>query len=316
MKKSLILIIAVLSLFAFCFAGCGGSSLPMATGGTTGTYYSYGAAAAQVISDNSDIKFDVQSTGASKANIRLIESGENDIAIVQNDVMNYAYKGIEIFEGEVVTSFSTMATLYNETIQIVVRADSGINSVADLKGKKVCVGDAGSGTEANTRQILAAYGLSFDDIQVQNMSFGDASTALQDNSIDASFVTAGAPTTAVMQLAATTKIKILSLSDEVIDSLMKDYPFYVKEVIPANTYTGFAEDATTVAVKATFIVSNDLSEETVYNMTKALIENRAALASAHVKGEFLTIESAVQGNADVPFHPGAIKYYKEIGAMK
>lgn len=316
MKKSTILIIAILSIFALCMAGCGGSSLPMATGGTTGTYYSYGAAAAQVISDNSDVKFDVQSTGASKANIRLIDAGENEIAIVQNDVMNYAYKGIEIFEGEVITSFSTMATLYNETIQIVVRADSGINSVADLKGKKVCVGDAGSGTEANTRQILAAYGLSFDDIQVQNMSFGDASTALQDNSIDASFVTAGAPTTAVMQLAATTKIKILSLSDEVIDSLMKDYPFYVKEVIKGGTYTGFDEDATTVAVKATFIVSNDLSEETVYNMTKALIENRAALASAHVKGEFLTIESAVQGNADVPFHPGAIKYYKEIGAIK
>lgn len=312
MKKKALIILVVMSVLALALTGCGDKSLAMATGGTTGTYYAFGSAVSQVLTDGSGIKFDVQSTGASKANIRLINDGSVDVAIVQNDVMDYAYNGIELFAGEQITNFSTMATVYNETIQVVVRADSGINTIADLKGKKVCVGDAGSGTEANTRQILEAYGLSFDDIKVENMSFGDASTALKDNSIDASFVTAGAPTTAIMELAATNDIKVISLSDEAIKFLMDKYPFYTKQVIPANTYSKVGE-ATTVAVKATFIVANSLDDDTVYALTKALIEGKDKIA--HAKNAEMSAEGAVAG-VTVPFHPGAAKYFKEIGVLK
>mgnify|MGYP000916182975 CR=1 FL=1 len=312
-KKTSIIFLAMMFAVIVVFSGCGGKvSLKMATGGTTGTYYAFSGAVSQVLSSKIDnLSFDVQSTGASKANIFLVADKEADIAIVQNDVMYYASKGIDLFAEEgAVEGFSAMAGCYAEVCQIVSK--SSITSIEDLRGKRVSVGDIGSGCEFNARQILDVYGMSFDDIQVNNLSFGDSATALKDDKIDAFFCVAGAPTTAVVELATSNAINVLEIDDEHAEKLIADYPFYTKFNVPGGAYKGVDSDVQTVAVVATYIVSNDLDEKIVYEMTKALFENADEIAAAHPKGAELNPEYSVSG-ISIPMHPGALKYYKEIG---
>ncbi len=287
--------------------------LVVGTGGTTGTYYAVGGVMATVLNDKLTLSnLTVTSTGASKANILGIDDGEAQLGTVQNDVMYYAYTGTDLFEdmGKIDT-FSTIAGLYDETVQIVT-CDPSIKSVADLKGKTVSVGDAGSGVEFNAKQVLEAYDLSFSDIKVVNAGFGDSADSLKDGKIDAAFVVAGAPTTAVVDLATSKPVSLVQLDAEHIAKLQSKYNFYTETVIPAGTYTGLDEDATTVSVRATLIVSNDVPEDTVYELTKALFENQPELAAGHAKFELLNLEDAVKGMS-VPFHSGAAKYYAEQG---
>lgn len=313
-KKKISLALILVLTIILIFAGCGSkTTLKMATGGTTGTYYAYSGAVTQILSSKiENLSFDVQSTGASKANIYLVSDKEADIAIVQNDVMYYANQGTDLFDGEKIEGFSAMAGLYAEVCQIV--SNSNINSIEDLRGKRVSVGDIGSGCEFNARQILEAYGISFDDIVVNNLSFGDSATALKDDKIDAFFCVAGAPTTAIVELATTNNINILEVDDEHADKLMENYPFYTKYNVPGGTYKGVDSDVQTVAVVATYIVSNDLDENLVYQMTKALFENSEEIAKAHPKGAELDPAYSVSG-ISIPLHPGAEKYYKEIGTL-
>ncbi|NLX63533.1 MAG: TAXI family TRAP transporter solute-binding subunit [Clostridiaceae bacterium] len=314
MKKKTSIFLAMMLILVMVFSGCGGGkvTLKMATGGTTGTYYAYSGAVSQVLSSKiPNLSFDVQSTGASKANIFLVADKEADIAIVQNDVMYYAYKGIDLFANEgAVEGFSAMAGCYAEVCQIVSK--SNITSIEELRGKRVSVGDIGSGCEFNARQILEAYGMTFDDIQVHNLSFADSSDALKDDKIDAFFCVAGAPTTAIVELATSNPINILEVDDAHAAKLIADYPFYTKYNVPGGSYKGVDRDVQTVAVVATYIVSNDLDEKLVYEMTKALFENKDEIAKAHPKGAELDPEYAVSG-ISIPIHPGALKYYQEIG---
>jgi len=317
MKKRMVKLMGLILSSTLILAACGdkGSTVKLATGGNTGTYYSFGTAIGQIIGEKADISFNIQSTGASKANIQLIDAGEVDMAIVQNDVMDYAYNGTDLFLSDgAVTSFSAMAAVYAEVVQIVANPSSGITSIADLKGKNVSVGDAGSGVEFNAKQILEAYGITFDDINKQNLSFSASADAYKDSKIDAFFATAGAPTTAIMDLVTSQDILILGIEDDKAEELMSSYPFYTVYDIPGGTYTGVDEDIKTLAVKATFIVSNDLDEDTVYNMTKALFDNKDAIESAHAKGKELDLAYAVEG-ISIPFHSGAEKYFREVGAI-
>ncbi|MCL1929322.1 MAG: TAXI family TRAP transporter solute-binding subunit, partial [Treponema sp.] len=175
-------------------------------------------------------------------------------------------------------------------------------------------GDAGSGAEFNARQILEAYGISFDDIGKQNLGFGASADALRDNKIDAFFCVAGAPTPAIIDLATGKDIIILEVDDTHAAQLIRNYPFYTQFPIPAGSYRGQTEATKTVAVKATFIVSTTLPEDAVYKLTKALFENKTEIEAAHVKGKEISTSYAVEG-ISVPFHPGAVKYFKEIGVM-
>ena len=328
MKNRLIILVAVMMAFALALAGCGAPSadeggnggdgvteVRMATGGTSGTYYAYGGIISQVLNDKLDnVNVTIHSSGASKTNIYEIVDGEAEMALVQNDVIHYAYNGTDLFAADgAETDFSAMAAMYAEVCQIVASPD--ITSIDQLKGKRVSVGDAGSGVEFNTRQILEAYGISFDDIEVQNLSFENSAEALKDGKIDAFFCTAGAPTTAITQLATSNSINVLSVDDEHAAILMESYPFYAQYAIPAGTYNGVDEDVMTVAVKATFIVANDLPEDVVYDMTKAIFENKDEIAAAYAKGEEIDPAYAVS-SISVPFHPGAEKYFKEIGAIQ
>jgi len=318
-KSLKILALAALAALvpSFSFAGGQGdqgANLILATGGTSGTYYPFGGAMAQIWNKNiPGMNVTAQSTGASKENIRLVGKGEADLAIVQNDVMDYAFNGVELFSGEKVEGFRTIATLYPEIVQIVVSPDSGIGSVADMKGKRISVGDAGSGVEANAKQILEAYGLSFSDLKAAHLSFKESAAGVKDKQLDGFFVTAGVPNAAIQELSALAPVKIISIDAAAADKLMGKYKFYTKVSIPAATYNGMGADASTVAVKATLIVRKDLSEKVVYDLTKTLFEKQADLALAHAKGKDLSLSSAVQG-ASIDFHPGALKYYKEKGA--
>ena len=314
MKKiGLIGAVLLLSLGTGLFAAGKTEQIRMATGGSTGTYYAFGTAVGQILTEKTKIPITVQSTGASKANIQLVDAGEVELAIVQNDVMDYAWRGVDLFNGEKINSFASMAAIYAEVCQVVANPASGIKTIADLKGKNVSVGDAGSGTEFNARQILEAYGVTFNDIGKQNLGFGASADALRDNKIDAFFCVAGAPTPAIVDLAITKDIVILDVDDAHAAQLIKSYPFYTQFPIPGGSYKGQSAAVKTVAVKATFIVSSKLSEDTVYRLTKAFFESKAQIEAAHVKGKEIDKAYAVEG-ISVPFHPGAAKYLKEIGA--
>jgi len=304
----------LLTLAPVIFTSCIKTKLRMATGGYTQTYYAFGSALARVLSETTNISIIIQSTGASKANIQLIDAGEVELAIVQNDVMDYAWRGVDLFTNEQITSFASIAALYTEVCQIVANPVSGIRSIADLKGKNISVGDVGSGVEFNARQILEAYGITFDDIGKQNLSFGASADALRDNKIDAFFCVAGAPTSAIIDLATGKNIIFLEIDEEHAARLISDYPFYTRVPIPGGSYRGQTNDVMTVAVKATLIAGAKVSDNTVYSLTKALFENKTKIGSAHVKGKELAAVYALEG-ISVPFHQGAVKYYTEIGAL-
>ena len=307
--------ILLLSMTMAVFARGGSEQVRMATGGTAGTYYAYGTAFAQILAEKTKVPIIVQSSGASKANIQLMAAGEVELALVQNDVMDYAWKGTDLFTGEQTQSFNAMAALYAEVIQVVANPAAGIRTIADLRGKNVSVGDAGSGTEFNARQILEVYGITFNDINKQNLGFGPSADALKDNKIDAFFCVAGAPTPAVVDLAMAKDILVLDVDDARAAQLARNYPFYTQFPIPSGSYRGQSGAIKTVAVKATLIVSPKVSENTVYQLTKTLFESIPQITTAHAKGAELSTSYAVEG-ISVPFHPGAAKYFREIGAMR
>ena len=287
--------------------------ISIATGGTGGVYYPLGGAMAKIFNENIEgANANAEATGASIANIQLVEDGDAQLALIQNDISYYAYEGIEMYEDKgKQESVRGMATVYPETIQIVAHGDSGIESVEDMVGKKVAVGDVGSGTEANARQILAAHGITYDDITPDYLSFAEAADNLRDGHIDAAFITAGFPTAAITEITQVSDVKIVPVAQDIVDALKVDYPFYTGVEIPAGTYRGQDDDVNTVAVMAMLVVPADMDEELAYNMTKALFENLDVLAAAHDRGADLKLESALDGMS-LPLHPGVQKYFDEV----
>lgn len=314
MKKTLAFVLALTMCLGLAACSKKETKVVLGTGGTTGTYYAVGGVLATVLNPKmGETTLDVISTGASKANIFGITDGESQMAILQGDVLAYAHAGTDLFASDGADTNSLwVAGLYNETVQII--ATTNYTSVDQLVGKAVCVGDVGSGTEFNARQVLEAYGMTFDDIKAVNGSFADGVDGIKDGKTDAAFTVAGAPTTAIVDLAATNKFNMLSLSDDAVDYLLANYPFLVRDDLPANTYNGIDYTVTCVAVKAVLVASKDLDTDTVYNITKAMFENLAELQNGHDKFKLLSKESALDG-ANVPLHPGAEKYYKEIGLL-
>ena len=316
--KKLVALFLVL-LLALGFAACGKKvqnyDLILATGGSGGSYYPYGGAMAQLFIDKVEgVTATATSTGASAENARLLNSSEADLAILQNDVLDYAFNGTETMkEGGALKNLATIATLYPEPIQIVATVASGITSVEDMAGKRVSVGAAGSGTEANARQILDAFGMTYDDIEESFLSFAESSTGMQNMTLDAAFVTAGIPNPAIMELSAMTEIVLITIPDDKVAALVAKYPFYSSLQVPEDAYESL-NGGQTVTVLATLACRADLDEDLVYNLTKALFENQTELAQANAKAADLKLETAVEG-ASVPFHPGADKYYKEVGAI-
>lgn len=292
--------------------GCGAPKqtfVNIASGGTGGTYYPLAGAMASLWQDSiKGLNASAQTTSASVANVNLLREAKADIIFVQNDIAYYAHKGIEVFKDAPFAEIRGMASLYPEACQIIVLAESGITSVAGLRGKRVAVGAAGSGAEANARQILGAAGLTYADILPQYLSFNEASSNLKGRTIDAAFVTAGYPTAAVQDIAATKSVRLVQIDAGTISKLMTLYPFYTRTTIPAGTYRGVDHPVQTISVQAMLAVSSRLEGITVEKMLQSLFANNDRLTAAHRAGAMINLETAQDGMS-LPLHEGAEKFY-------
>ena len=292
-------------------ASSSGAKLRFVTGGESGTYYAFGSVIAQHATNNAGVNVVGLVGNGSQANVMELQDGNAELAFCQSDVMAYAYNGTNLFEetGKV-DCFSTVAALYMEQVQIVT-TDASIKTVADLAGKRVSIGSSGSGVYFNAIDILGAYGLTENDIVPTYQSFGDSANDIKDGKIDAAFIVAGAPTTAITDLATTKDVYLVSLDDEHIESLCATSDYYTKNVIPADVY-GTDGDVTTVAVGAVILARDDVSEDAIYNFTKDLFDNAEAEVSSHAKYGELNLDFAASVTS-VPYHPGAAKYFAEKG---
>ncbi len=328
MKKSKFRLLAFLTIIsmlvlAACNSGDGGKNsgkdsgktekdykyLSLLTGGTQGTYYPLGGSFAEFIKEETGIKTTAEVSQASAANMTALKDGKKEIAFVQTDIAYYASKGEMMFDGEVIDNVSAIGNLYPETVQLITLDGSGIKTFEDLKGKKVSVGAPGSGTYANAEQLLEIHGLSIkDDITAQNLDFGESQESLQSGQIDAAFITAGTPTGAVEGLNAVKKVFVVPVEDAKADELIKKYPYYAKEVIPAGTY-GMPSETLAVSVGAMLVIQKDVPEELAYKITKAIYENASKIQ--HAKGKLIKAETGLDG-IGIPVHPGAQKYFDEV----
>ena len=311
--RGIVTVVCAVAL-AIGIAGCGGGEkeqfINIATGGTAGTYYPIGGAIAEVLNKNG-MNASAQSTGASVANINMLKDKQVELAIVQNDITYYAVNGQEMFkEGGKIENLFGIASLYPETCQFVVREDSGIKSINDLRGKRVAVGAAGSGAEANARQILEAYGITYEDVEEQFLSFAEGAYAIKDSTVDAAFVTAGYPTASVQDVASQNKIRLLPVGDEQIQKLAEKYPFYTKTVVPAGTYQGFDEDVQTVSVMAILVANDKIDAALGEKLTKAIFDNLDKIAAAHSAAKSINKETALEALDFIKMNEGAVKVLK------
>ena len=322
MKKLLAVLLGMM-VMATMLAGCGGGDkkddkkpaaqkfITIATGGTSGTYFPLGGAVADILNKSiPGCNASAQSTGAAVANVNLLQQGKVDIAFVQSDIAYYAANGTEMFKDKKVAGLQGLAALYPETVQIVTLKNSGIKSVADFKGKRVAVGAAGSGTEANARQIMEAYGVTYNDCKVQYLSFGEAASALKDGNVDVAFVTAGHPTAAIQDIATTNDVALVPVDGEKADALIKKYPFYTKVTVKGGTYAKIDQDVPQVAVKCMLAVTDKMDADTAYNVVKALYSNLDRMKAAHSAANVISKETATDGMS-IKLNPGAEKFLKE-----
>ena len=312
-KRIAVFALCIAALVAIVAVGCAPKQrfITIGTGGTAGTYFPLGGALAEIWNKNiKGMNANATSTGASAANIAMLKDAKVDVIFVQNDAAFYAMNDLEAYKGKAMPDIRGLASLYDETCQLVALADSKIKAVGDLKGKRVSVGAAGSGVEANARQILEAAGLTYNDIKVQYLSFAESASNLKDGNIDAAFNTAGAPTAAIQDLAASKKIVLVPIDGDVAAALMKKWAFYTPTKIAAGTYQGVDADVMTVSVKSMLAVSAKADPKLVYDMLKTMFANGERLAASHKKGADIKLATATDGMS-IPLHPGAEKFYKE-----
>lgn len=292
-------------------------NISFGTGAMSGTYYPLGVAISKVWT-NAGIGLNVaaEATGGSVENARHIKNKTMEIGFVESLVADWAYKGEEYFKSGPVKNIRGFIALYPNTIQTVVKADSGIKSYKDLKGKKVACGIQGSSSVLNMKIVLESYGIPFSDIKAQYLAYGPAMELLKDGQVDAVMVDAGAPNSSIIDIGSQHKIAILSIDRANIDQIVKKYPFFsAATVIPKGTYKGIDYDVLTTGSLATLCVQAELPDELVYKMIKTLFDKKADVAKVHEKGKSIDLKTAVNGFS-IPLHPGVIKYYKEKGVMK
>ncbi|HTH78101.1 MAG TPA: TAXI family TRAP transporter solute-binding subunit [Ramlibacter sp.] len=288
------------------------------TGGTAGTYYPVGGMIANAVSQPGKIVATAQASNGSLANVNAVGSGAMEAGFSQSDVATWAYTGTGAFEGKPkVGDLRLIATLYPEDIHLVAKKGSGIKSVADLKGKRVALDEPGSGTLVDARLVLAAYGLKESDIKPEYIKPNQAGDKLKDGSLDAFFFVGGAPAGAIAELASSgVGIELVPLGGPQAQALLKSSPWFSSHHIDAGTYKDVAA-TDTLAVSAQLVTSAKVDNETIYQITKAMYSDAAqkTLQAGHAKGKFITKENAVKG-AGIPFHPGAERFYKEVGLIK
>lgn len=314
-RRTLAVLLVLVMALAVLLSGCGSSddSIKLNTGGKGGTYYKYGKQIAKLSNEKlKDTKLEAASTNGSASNLRLLSQGLGPMAIVQNDTLSNAYNGVGDFSEAAVTSVRAVAGLYTESIQVVATKSSGIETISDLKGKRISVGAKDSGVLGNAKEILQAYGIDFADITPVYKSFDASAKAMEEGKIDAFFCTAGAPTDAVSQLAKKVDISLVSLDDRAISQIMNLYDGYSVSVIPKGTYPGMKHSVKTIGVKAVLVADESVDEGTIQTVLKVLVKNQDALRLTAGAIDPMSLNFATD-DISVPFHDGAVDWYQTQG---
>lgn len=310
MKRTFAL--ALVLVMAFAVAASAQTFVSLATGGTGGTYYPIGGGIADVVSKNlPDIQMTAETGNASQANLNLIGTHQIEMALVQNDVAAFAYNGSYMFKSPY-KNVRAIASLYPETVQAIAMKKSGVATMRDLPGKRISVGAPGSGVQVDVSLIFKTLGYKYSDVNADFLDFNNTTERMKDGQLDAGFVVAGFPTASIMDLATMHDITLIEFDDKLIEQLHAEYPFFVKDIVPAGTYKGIDKDIQTVAVQAMWVCDADLPEDVVYKITKAFWENITDVHKVHAKAKMITLDTALNG-VSVPVHPGAARYYAEMG---
>lgn len=309
----LVKLLAAGALLAVSVPAVAQEQLSIATGGTGGVYFPMGGGLAEVINNHVDgYSATAEVTGASVENMGLIARGDADMALGLADTVAGAYSGTGRFEGQQLPMIRGLASMYANMIQIVTLEGSGISSLEDLRGKRVSVGAPGSGTEVNTQKILAANGITYDDIEEQRLNFNETADALANGDIDAGFWSVGAPTSSILNLSTTQSIVVLELSDAEMAAAQASEPLFARTTLAGGTYEGVG-DVSVLGVPNVLAVSSEMSDDLAYATVKAMFENIADLQAVHPAANQTTVDFTIAATP-VPLHPGALRYYEEIGA--
>jgi hypothetical protein len=331
---------ALLAAALLLWSGAAGTGLGQAqemrffrigTGGVTGTYYPIGGLIADIISNPPGSRpcdrggscgvpglvAIAQSSNGSVANVDAIASGALESGFVQSDIAHWAYTGTGIYDGEgKVENLRVISSLYPESIHIVAHDESGIASVRDLAGKRVSLDEPGSGTLVDARIILEAFGVSEDDLTAFYFKPSRAMAMMDEDELDAFVIVAGYPTGSVLDFCATSGCDLVPIEGPEVDTLLERYPYFAKDTIPVGTYPGVSRTQT-LSVGAQWLVGAEVDEELVYGITRALWHENARqlLDNGHAKGQAITLATALDGLA-IPLHPGAERYYREVGLIQ
>jgi TRAP transporter TAXI family solute receptor len=306
----------IAAAFAFALAGpaLAQQQLSVATGGTGGVYFPIGGGIAELINNHiEDYQAVAEVTGASVENMGLISRGDSDLALALSDTVYQAFNGTGAFEGRQLPDLRALASVYPNAVQIVALADSGISSLADLRGKRVSVGAPGSGTEVNASTLLAANGITDADITPERLNFNETADALRDGAIDAGFWSVGPPTSSILNLAATREITLIPLSAEEIANAQSAEPVFAPYTLAAGMYDGVEAAVPTISIPNALVVSADMDEELAYQITRTIFEFVDELRAIHPAANDTTVDFTMS-STPIPLHPGAIRYFEEIGA--
>ncbi len=293
-----------------------GQVITILTGGTSGVYFPLGNMLAKIYTDKLGAQASAQTTGASAENASKISQKIAEVGFAMGDTIADAYNGTGKYKDTGgLKNLRAIASLYPNYMQIVATKKSGIKTLQDLKGKHVAVGAPGSGTEIMANRVLKAVGLTYDDINEDFLSFSEGVDGMKNGTIDAVVFSSGIPNAGIMELTTTEEVVILPIEQSVVTEIQKEFPAFASDIIPKNTYKGVDIDVPTAIVNNILITHADLSEQFVYELTKALFENLGDLQATHNAAKSISIEKATKG-LPLPLHPGAEKYYKEKGVLK
>jgi len=317
MKRVMAALVAAIAAFGLATAGAQEKKtrISIGTGGTGGVYYPLGGGLAAILSKYvPGVDATAEVTAGSIANLQLIGAGKSEIGFTMADAAWDAYNGLDKFSGKKV-ALRTLAVFYPNRMHVVTVEGTGINTFADLKGKRVSTGAPVSGTEVTAERLLEAYGLTIKDITRERLSVAESVNAIKDGKIDAFFWVGGVPTPSITDLAATPgkKIKLIDHGAGVENMRKKYGPIYVQNRILANAYPGQATETTNMDVWNLLVVPEGADEQLIYNITRTLFEKKDELVKVHKDAAFLDLNNQTTGASPLPFHPGAVRYFKEKG---
>ncbi len=315
MKKT---VVSIALAGAMSIPMMGAQFITIGTGGVTGTYYPTGGAVCRMVNKlkkQTGIRCSVESTGGSVYNVNTIKAGELDFGISQSDTAYQAYHGQGKFEGKPQKNLRSVIAIYPELLAFVVRADSGIKKLTDMKGKKINIDVPGSGTRMTTEIVMDAFGIKGSDLALQSeLKSTEGPNMLKDKKIDGYFGVFGHPTANIKDASNSLPISIVPIEGPAIDKLVKKYPYYAKGAISGTFYKGVTKDVPSIGVKAVLVSSTALDENAVYVVTKAILDNFDAFKKLHPAYKTITKKSLLDG-LSVPQHKGAIKAFKEAGLL-